>query len=73
MKSAILVVVLLVAGVVGLSFYMGWFTLSSSSDGNKDNVTLTVDKDKIQEDKDDAVNKVQGLGRETKEETTATE
>ena len=38
--------------VVGWGFYRGWFALSSSEadKGNKVNVNLTVDGDKVQED-----------------------
>ena len=72
MKGMIFVLVLLVAGVVGLGFYMGWFQVSSGSDGNKASITLSVDKDKIQEDKDKAVNKVQDVGQPAKETTSAT-
>jgi flagellar basal body-associated protein FliL len=65
--------VLIVAVVAGLGFYMGWFHFSSGSDGNSAHVTVSMDKGQIQEDKDKAVDKVQDLGEqaEDKVETTA--
>ena len=72
MKGMIFVFLLVIAGVVGLGFYMGWFQVSSGSDGNKASITLSVDKNKIQEDKDKAVNKLQDVGQPAKETTSAT-
>jgi len=48
------VLVLLVACVVGLGFYLGWFLLSADSEGQKTNITITVDQDKIREDEEKA-------------------
>ena len=70
MKSMVFVLVLLVAGVVGLGFYMGWFQVSSGSDGNQDSITLSVNKDTIQDDKDKAVDKLRHMGQ--KDTATAT-
>ena len=62
MKRIVFVLVLVVAIVAGVGFYLGWFSLTTqtTADG-KSNITVTVDKDKIKEDKDKAaetVNKV---------------
>lgn len=57
---AVLTVLLLCIAVLG--FFMGWFHLSSKSADGKSNVTLTVDQDQIQKDKERAVEKVQGMG-----------
>jgi len=54
MKRLFIVVVLLAAGVVGLGFYLGWFSLVTQTEGGKSNVTVTVDKDKIHDDKETA-------------------
>jgi len=51
MARMLLVLVLIVAVVAGLGFYMGWFHFSSSSDDNSARVTVSVDKGQIQEDK----------------------
>jgi len=56
-----IVLVLIIAGIVGLGWYRGWFHLSSDRGADKSNVTLTVDKDKMQADKEKAVGKVQDL------------
>ena len=63
MARMLLALVLIVAGVVGLGFYLGWFHLSSGSDRKNAHVTVSVDRDQIQKDKDKAVDKVQDLGQ----------
>ena len=67
MKALLVVAVLLVAGVVGLGFYRGWFSFTSDSSDAKPNVTLTVDQEKFQQDSKAATESVQGLGREAKD------
>ncbi len=67
MARILFTLVLIVAVVAGLGFYMGWFHFSSSSDGNSAHVTVSMDKDQIQEDKDKAVDKVQDLGQQAKD------
>ena len=52
-RSIITVLFVLLICVVAVGFYRGWFTLSSRSadaGSNKVNVSLTVDKGKMQED-----------------------
>ena len=63
MARMLLTLVLIVAVVAGLGFYMGWFHFSSGSDGNSTHVTVSMDKDQIQEDKDKTVDKVQDFGQ----------
>ena len=58
----LMALLLIVAIVVGLGFYRGWFRASSNSADGKADVTLTVDKDKVQSDARDAKDKVQGAG-----------
>ena len=62
MKGMIFALVLVVACAIGLGFYMGWFQFSSGSDGNQDSITLSVNKDTIQDDKDKAVDRLQHMG-----------
>ena len=57
-----MVLVLILAGVAGLGLYRGWFHVTSDRGADKSNVTLTVDKDKVHEDKQKAIDKVQGVG-----------
>jgi predicted negative regulator of RcsB-dependent stress response len=63
MKRLLVVVVLLVAGIVGLGFYRGWFRFSTDNTDPNVNATITVDQDKIQADKEKAEEKVQDLGK----------
>lgn len=70
MKGLILVLFLVVAGVVGLGFYLGWFQISSGSVGSKDNITLSVNRDTIEDDKDEAVDKLRDLGEKDAPATT---
>jgi predicted negative regulator of RcsB-dependent stress response len=60
------VLVLIVAVVLGLGFYLGWFHFSSGSDSRNAHVTVSVDKGQIQEDKDKAVDKVKDLEQRAK-------
>ena len=69
MKALLVVVVLLLVGIAGLGFYQGWFHLSTNSTDQKSSTTITVDKDKIQEDEQSVKDKVQDFGQEAKEKT----
>ena len=69
MKTLLVVVVLLLAGIAGLGFYQGWFRLSADGSDQQPSATFTVDKDKIQADGEAAKDTVQGLGQDVKEET----
>jgi hypothetical protein len=64
--------VLLVAGFIGLGFYQGWFHLNTQSDAGKTDVTLTVDKDKLSADQQRAKEKVQDLAQQAKDKAAAT-
>jgi acetolactate synthase regulatory subunit len=67
------VLALIVAVVAGLGFYMGWFHFSSGSDSKNAHVAVSVDKDRIQKDKDKAVDKVRDLEQQAKDDVaTAT-
>ena len=66
-KAFLVVLALLVAGVVGLGFYQGWFHFGSDNANGKSNVTLSVDKDKFNADERRAVEKVQDLGHQVKD------
>jgi predicted negative regulator of RcsB-dependent stress response len=71
MNRFLVVLLLLVAGVVGLGFYLGWFRFSTDSEGQKTNITITVDQEKIREDEEKAKEKVQQVGQKVKERTGA--
>jgi hypothetical protein len=66
MKALVFVLVLLLAGIIGLGFYRGWFRLSMESMDNRPSATITVDKDKIHEDEQKSKDKVQGIEQEAK-------
>lgn len=61
MKNLLTVVVLLLVGIAGLGFYRGWFHLSTNNTGPKPSATITVDKDKIHADEEEAREKLQEL------------
>jgi hypothetical protein len=72
MKRFFIMLILIVAGGAGLGISRGWFHVGSDSAADKANVTLTVDKDKIKEDKDKAVERVQDLGHQAKDKAAVT-
>jgi hypothetical protein len=68
----LLVLALIVVIIAGLGFYMGWFHVSSGSDGGNSHVTVSVDKDRIQKDKDKALDTVEDLGQPAKDKVETT-
>jgi hypothetical protein len=68
----LVLLLLIVAGVVGLGYYRGWFNFSSDSSNDKPNITMSVDKDKIREDKDKSVEEVKSLGQRAKNKVAVT-
>jgi hypothetical protein len=69
MKGLLLVLVLVVVGVLGFGFYRGWFHVTSDSAEGESNVTFTVDKNKIEEDRKKVQQKAQDLGHSENERT----
>jgi predicted negative regulator of RcsB-dependent stress response len=68
MKGLFVVIVVILAVVLAVGLYMGWFEFSSKSTEGKSNITLTVDKDKIQQDKDQAMAAVQDLSQQARDD-----
>ncbi len=66
-----LVIVVIVVGVFAIGLYMGWFFVDSTNADGTSNITLTVDKDKIERDKDRIVGAVQDLGQEARDKAAA--
>jgi hypothetical protein len=64
----LIVLVLIVAVVAGLGFYMGWFHFSSGSDNNDAHITVSVDKDQVQKDMDKAADKVETTTQQAPDE-----
>ena len=73
MKSLLIVLVLVVAGVAGLGFYQGWLHFASGTTGNKGHIELTVDKDKLHADEKKAQEKLQSINPLKGKATTPTE
>jgi hypothetical protein len=67
MKALVFVVVVLLAGIVGLGFYRGWFRLSMVNSDQQPSATVTVDKNKIHEDEQKAKDTVHGFGQGAKD------
>jgi hypothetical protein len=54
------VLVIIVAVVVGLGLYLGWFQFGSDTTEGKTHVTFTVDQEKIKADEKRALEKIRG-------------
>jgi hypothetical protein len=54
------VLVLIVAVVVGVGLYMGWFHFGSDTTEGKTRVTFEVDQEKIKADEKRALEKIRG-------------
>jgi hypothetical protein len=54
--------VVLLALVAGFGYYRGWFRAGSSDTTGHDSIKLTVDKDKLNQDKASVQQQVQDLG-----------
>jgi hypothetical protein len=54
--------VVLLALVAGIGYYRGWFRTESLGANGQQAVTVTVDKNKINQDKANVEQKVQDLG-----------
>ena len=55
------IIVVFGAVIAGVGFDRGWFHVTSDGSPGETAVTVTVDKEKIQQDKNDAQKKVQDL------------
>jgi hypothetical protein len=69
MKTLLVVAALLLVGIAGLGFYLGWFGLSTGGSDEKPTATVTVDTDKIHADEETAKEKLQDVGQAVKEKT----
>ncbi|HEX8521564.1 MAG TPA: hypothetical protein VF669_04850 [Tepidisphaeraceae bacterium] len=72
MKRMAVVLVLVVGGIIAFGFHRGWFRAASENAGGQSDVTLSVDRDKMQDDKNKAVDKVQDLGHRARNTAAAT-
>ena len=72
MKRLMFVFVLVLACVIGLGFYRGWFQIGSDRNDSQDHLTITVDESKIKDDSKKAQQKVQNLGNSEKDKALGT-
>jgi hypothetical protein len=72
MKPVLILIALILVGGAALGYYLGWFTFSSHSNPSGSAITLSVDKDKIEADKNQVVDKAQDLGHEAADKIAAT-
>jgi hypothetical protein len=71
MRRLVILLVLVVAGIVILGFYQNWFHLSTSETDGKTNISVTVDREKMEQDKEKAKEKVQELKQKVRDKTNA--
>jgi len=67
----LLLLIVLLAGLVGLGFYQGWFHFDSQNSSSKTDITITVDKDKLTADEQKAREKVQDLAHQAQDKTSS--
>jgi len=67
-KNFVVGLVLILVAVVGLGLYRGYIHVSSEKAADKPSVTVTMDKEKMKDDKDKAV----GAAQTAKEKALAT-
>jgi hypothetical protein len=71
MRRLLIVLVLAVAGIVGLGFYQGWLRLATGEAGGKASLPVTVDWEKFEQDKVKAQEKVHELEQQVQEKVLA--
>jgi Na+/H+ antiporter NhaB len=54
-------IVIVVIVIVAVGFYRGWFQFSTDTQDHKTGVTVTMDKKKVEEDKEKAIESIKGL------------
>jgi hypothetical protein len=68
MKRVVLIVVVLaIIGVAAYGYSHGWYSLARETDDHRTKIDLTIDQDKIQEDKEKAKKKAEELENKVKE------
>jgi hypothetical protein len=62
----VLALILICVGVAG--YFMGWFTFSGASTRDDATINVTVNKEKMREDKDKAKEAIRSAGKAVKDE-----
>ncbi len=55
--------ILLLALVAGAGYLLHWYTFSTETDGNTERIHIVIDKDKIKQDEERALEKIRREGR----------
>ena len=63
--------VLILVVVAALGAYFGWFHIGTESSNGKSTMTFTVNKDKVEEDKDKVMSKAQDLAQDAQSHAAA--
>lgn len=69
MRSLLSFLFLLALAIAGLGYYLEWFTVSTDTSGQKVNINVTVDKNKVKEDEGKAKQKLEEAGKTIEEKT----
>ncbi len=72
MKALVCIFVLLAVGTVGVGFYRGWFKVGSESNEGKSDLTLSVDKNKIEKDEKTVAADIHKLGHQATDNASTT-
>ena len=67
MNRLLIVLVLVVIGVAGLGYYLGWFRVDKTNADGQTHITLTVDQKQLQADEKRALEKVREVGHLSKD------
>jgi hypothetical protein len=67
MRRLLIVLLLLVVGVIGLGYDLGWFHFSTDQTNQNPDVQITIDQEKIRKDKEKAEEKIREAGQKVKE------
>jgi len=63
MKRFLYLLTLVLAGVLSLGFFLGWFAVTAGMVGDRFTITFSVDRDKFQTDEHTALERVPGGGQ----------
>jgi Na+/H+ antiporter NhaB len=61
MNRLLKLIVIIVIAIVAVGFYRGWFQFTTDAQDQKTGITVTVDKKKVEEDKEKAIESFKGL------------
>ena len=69
MRGFLFLLVLLALCIGGVGLYRGWFQVSTNKADDKPSVSISMDKNKIEEDKEKVKDKIQDVGHQVKDKT----